>query len=77
MKEMSSCFGKVLRAVERHVFDEVREAALVVVFKNRTGLHHEPELGSFFRFLVGSYVVAQAVLKLAHRDLRIDRHWLR
>src|SRR5262249_10247109 len=34
------------------------------------------EFGTFFRFLVGPYVVAQTIGKLAHDDLRINRHRL-
>ena len=47
-----SCFGKVLGAVERHVLDEVRQPALVVVFENRAGVDDQPQLGALLRLLV-------------------------
>ena len=71
-----SCFGKVLRAVERHVLDEVRQPALVLVFEHRTGVDDEPQLGARLRLPVLADVVAQAVRQRAHRDQRIDRNGL-
>ena len=35
--------GEVLRALELHVLDKVRQAALVVVFQDRPGLDDQPE----------------------------------
>ena len=72
MNATTSCFGKCARAVERHVLDEVREPALVVVLEHRAGVDHEPELGAALRLLVGADVVAQAVRQRADRDPRID-----
>ena len=69
-------FGKVFSAIEGHVLDKVGQTLLVVIFENGAGFNHEPEFGSFFGFLVGTYVVAQSVVKLAHRDLWIDGHRL-
>ena len=64
--------GKVARAVEGHVLDEVRQPALVVVFEHRSGVDHEPELGAVLRLLVGADVVAHAVRERADRDPRVD-----
>ena len=64
---------EVLRAVERHVLDEVRQARLVVVFEDRAGVDDEPELGALLRLLVGPDVVLEAVLEGSDRDLRIGR----
>ena len=38
--------GKVQRAVEAHVLDEVREPALVVILKHGAGIDDEPKLGT-------------------------------
>ncbi len=65
---------EVARAVERHVLDEVREAALVVVLEHRAGVDGEAELGAPGRLGVVADVVAQAVRQRADRDPRIDRH---
>ena len=67
---------KMLRAVEGHVLDEMREPALVFVFEHRTCLHHEPKLGARLRQPVLADVVAQAVRKRADGDQRIDRNGL-
>ncbi len=64
--------GKVTRAVEGHVLDEVRQPALVVVFEHRPGVDDEPELGTILRLLVDADVVAHAVGQRADRDPRID-----
>ena len=64
--------GEVLRAVEGHVLDEVRQAALVVVFEHRPGVDDEPELGAILGLLVDADVVAHAVGQRADRDPRID-----
>ena len=53
------------------------QRSCIVIFQNGARSNDEPELRPFFRFLVGADVVAQPILKLAHRDLRIDGHWLR
>ena len=68
--------GEVQRAVEGHVLDEVREAALVVVFEHRAGVDHEPQLGARLRLPVRADVVAQTVRQRADRDQRIDRDGL-
>ena len=38
--------GKFRRAVERHVLDEVRHAALVFVLEHGTGFDREPQFGA-------------------------------
>ncbi len=68
---------KVPRALELHVFDEVRQPLLVVVFEHRPGVHDEAQLGPARRLAVRAHVVAQAVGQRAERHLRIDRHLLR
>ncbi len=67
---------EVLRAVERHVLDEVREPALVVVLEHRAGVDDEPQLRALLGPFVRADVVAQAVRELARRDLRIDGNLL-
>ena len=52
MNETSSFLGKWLGAVEGHVLDEMGQALLVIVFQNRAGLDHQPQLRALFRFLV-------------------------
>ena len=74
MNVTTSLLREVLRAVEGHVLDEVREAALVVVFEHRAGIDREPKLGAALRLPVGADVVAEAVRQRADGDLRIDRH---
>ncbi len=69
--------GKVARALELHVLDEVRQALLVLVFEHRTGLDDEPQLGPAGRLAVRPHVVAQAVRQRADSDFRVDRHLLR
>ena len=64
--------GKVTRPVEGHVLDKVRQPALVVVFEHRSGVHHEPDLGTVLRLLVGADVVAHPVRERAHRDPWVD-----
>ena len=66
--------GKVPRAVERHVLDEVRHAALVFVLEHRTGLDGEPKLGARLGLPVLPDVVAESVGERADRDQRVDRH---
>ena len=67
---------KMLRAIERHVLDEMRQPPLVFVFEHRTRLHHEPKLGPRLRQSILANVVAQAVRQRANRDQRIDRNGL-
>ena len=61
------------RAVERHVLEEVREPALVVVLEDRTGVHDEPELGALLGLGVPADVVAEPVRQRADDDVRIAR----
>ena len=41
--------GKALGPIECHVLDEVRQAPLVVVFEDRSGIDNEPQLGAVRR----------------------------
>ena len=68
--------GKVQRAVEAHMLDEVREAALVFVFEHRARIDDEPKLGARLRLPVLADVVAEPVRQRADRDQRIDRNGL-
>ena len=68
-----SALRKALRAVERHVLDEVREAALRIVLENGAGVHDEPELGALQRQHVAADQVVQTVGQLAAHDRRIER----
>ena len=69
--------GEVPCALELHVLDEVREAALVLVFEHRPRLHDQPQFGLFRGLAVRADVEAQAVGQAADEHLRIDRHLLR
>ena len=60
-----------LRAVERHVLNEVREPALIVVFQNGTRVHNQSQLGPLFRLGVASDVIANAVGQRTDADRRI------
>ena len=66
--------GKVLRAVEGHVLDEVGQAALVFVLEHGPGIDREPKLGAGLRQPVLADVVAEAIGQCADRDQRIHRH---
>ena len=59
--ETSSPGLKCCRAVERHVLEQVRQPALVVVFEHGAGLHRQPHQHAFFRARVLAHVVAQAI----------------
>ena len=76
MKPATSCSGKVQRAVEAHMLDEVREPALIVVFEHGTRVDDEPKFGAGLRLLVRADVVAQTIRERADRDQRIDRNGL-
>ncbi len=69
--------GKVRRAVEGHVLDEVRQPALVIVFEHRTGVHHQAQLGSASgRRVVAAHVVLEAIRQSARAHFRGDRNHL-
>ena len=50
-----------LRAVERHVLDEVREPALVVVLEHRAGVDREPQRRALLGLVVLHHVVGEPV----------------
>ena len=52
---------EVHRAVERGVFNEVRVAALIVVFENGTRVDGQPQFGAFGRQGVPADVIFDAV----------------
>ena len=71
---------EALRSVERHVLDEMRQAALVIVLEHRAGIDHEPELGAMLGIPIGAHVPGEAVVEpaLAHRGIeRNSRRVLR
>ena len=69
--------GKMLRAFELHVLDEMRQPLLVVVFEHRSRFDDEPQLGAARRPAVRADVVAQAVRQRADGRFGIHRHQLR
>ena len=68
-----SVFGKVLRTIEGHMFEEVRQTALVVVFLHRTHLLRNVEVHLSFWFLVVADVVGQSVGEFADAHLFVHR----
>jgi hypothetical protein len=64
---------EVLRAVERHVLDEVGEPLLVVVLEHRAGVHRQAQLGPLLGAPVGADVVAEPVRQSADPHGRIHR----
>ena len=67
---------EVRRAIEGHVLDKVRQAALVIVFQHRARLDHQAQLQTLLGARVFLYVVGQAVGQLTHLDLRPKRYWV-
>jgi hypothetical protein len=61
------------RPSKGHVLDEVRQAALVLVFEGRPGVDGEPDVRALFRPRVAADVIGQAVLELAGANCRVDR----
>ncbi len=69
-------FREVLGAVESHVFYEMSDTLLIIIFQYRTGVHHQPQFGTLFRFLINTNEVLQSVLKNTCVDLWIERQYL-
>ena len=69
--------GKGLGPVERHVLDEVRQPALVVVLLEAAGVDHKPELAASGRLLVLPDEVGQAVRQHPLLHLRVERQHCR
>ena len=65
---------EMLRSLELHVLDKMRQSALVVVFQDRSGLHDQPELGLAGGLGVRPDVEAQAVRQPTDEHLWIDGH---
>ena len=76
-KRVDPVSGKVLRALEQHVLDEVRQSLLIGILEHRAGLHDEAHFDAPRRPSVGAHVVAESVRQGAGRHLRIHRHQLR
>ena len=68
---------EVLRSVERHVLQEVRQTVLVILLEDSAYRLRDMELGTLFRLLVMTDVIGQSVIQLTVTDLRIHRHFLR
>ena len=64
-----SVFGKVLRTIESHVFEEVCQTALVVVFLHRTHLLGNVEVYLSFGLFIVTNVVGQSVGEFADAHL--------
>ncbi len=64
--------GERLGSVEQHVLDEMREPALVVVFVDRAGLHHQAELGALLGLLVLAHEDGDPVGERAPRNMGIE-----
>jgi hypothetical protein len=63
----------VLAAVEGHVLEEVRDAALILLLMERTRLDEQAERGAALRLLVGIDHVAHAVGQGAEARRRVSR----
>ena len=66
-------FREMCGAVKRHVLNEVRQAALILIFQHGTGIDHQPQFHAFFGLGVFADVVAQSVGQCAGLDRGIDR----
>ena len=68
---------EVLRPVERHVLDEVRQTLLIGLFDDRPDVDHQPQFGALLRPLRRPNEILQAVREFASRDRGIERNLLR
>ena len=68
---------EVLRALELHVLDEMRQPQLVVVFEHRPRLDDEPQLGAAGRLRVRRARSSAGRSAACRRRPRVDRHLLR
>ena len=68
--------GKCGRAVEGHVLDEVRHAALVFVLEHGAGFDREPQFRARTRLAILANVIAKTVGQRADCDERINRDGL-
>ena len=59
------------------MFEEVRQALLVVLFHHGAGVDRQPQFGALRRLGVLADVVGEAVVELAGADGRIERQALR
>ena len=62
--------GKVQRAVEAHVLDEVREPTLIVILEHGARVDDESKLSTGLWLSVDADVVAQAIRERADGDER-------
>ena len=68
---------EVLRAVERHVFDEMREPELILVLEDGARVHDEAQFHPVLRLIVLVHEIAQAVVQRPGDDGRIRRNRIR
>lgn len=55
------------------MFEEVRDAPLIVILLRRARRHNEPQLGAVLGPLIGTDVVAKPIAETADGDFRIRR----
>ena len=69
--------GKILGAVEVHVFHKMRKAQLVLVFQDGTNIDGQAEFNFFLRLGILTYVIPQPIRKGSHFHIGINRDRLR
>ena len=67
---------EVLRSIERHVLQKMREPALVVVFVNRADVDGQTQRNTIGGPGIATDVVPHPVGQLPRADRRIDRQYL-
>ena len=67
----------MLRSVECHVLEEVRQAVLVILLEDSTYRLRDMELAALFGLLVMTDVVGESVVQFAVSNGRVHRQFLR
>ena len=67
---------EVFGSRESHVFEEVRQSALILLFENRSDPLGDVKVGPFFRQVVVPDVIGQTVRQFSDAHRRIDRNGL-
>ena len=65
-------YGKVLRAVESHMLQKMRQPLLEVVFLNGSDIVYDVEIGLSFGIFVMADIIGQPVIQPSRADIRID-----
>ena len=65
---------KMFGTVESHVFEEVGQSALVLLFKNRPHALHDVEVRPVFGQFVSTDVVSQSVFEVSDAHLFVHRN---